>query len=366
MTIRVARDDDLPLLPAIDASGGPLFRGAGMDLVADMPPDPPEAFEPALAAGTLWVTADEDDRPVGFVRVGLVDGHPHVDQLSVHPDQAGQRLGARLLEAAETWARSAGHAEMSLTTYRDVPWNGPYYERLGWRVLPVASLGPGLAAARQHERDRGLDRWPRQAMVKDLAPGPGGRPVLTTPRVTLRPMTLEHLPLLHRLDADPEVMRHLLGRARTPEEIDAFWAPRCADPSGDALGLGWWVGFAGAGAGADFLGWWDLGRRDSEPGSPVRPDAAEIGWRLDRRYWRRGLASEGAAALVRHGFETVGLRRIWAETMAVNAASRGVMRRLGMRHVSTEVRAWDDPLPGAEEGEVTYEITAEEWRRGLR
>ena len=85
-------------------------------------------------------------------------------------------------------------------------------------------------------------------------------------------------------------------------------------------------------------------------------------WRLERRHWRQGLETEGALALVRHGFETVGLRRIWAETMAVNTGSRGVMRRLGMRHVSTEVRTWDEPLPGAEEGDVTYEITADEWR----
>ena len=366
MAIRAGRLDDLMHLPALDASGGVHFRGAGMDLVADMPPDPPEAFEPALAAGTLWVAVDEGDLPVGFVRVEPVDGRPHVGQLSVHPDHAGHGLGARLLETAEAWARTAGHEDMTLTTYRDVPWNGPYYARLGWRVLPESSHGPGLAAARQHERSLGLDRWPRQAMVKHLTPGltpgPRGRPVVTTDRITLRPMTIEHLPLLHRLDSDPEAMRHLLGRARTPQEIDDFWGPRCADTSGDTLGLGWWVGFGTD----DFLGWWDLGRSDSEPGSALHPDAAEIGWRLERRHWRQGLATEGALALVRHGFETVGLRRIWAETMAVNSGSRGVMRRLGMRHVSTEVRTWDEPLPGAEEGEVTHEITADEWRAHQR
>ncbi|MCW2758211.1 MAG: hypothetical protein JWO46_1957 [Nocardioidaceae bacterium] len=162
-------------------------------------------------------------------------------------------------------------------------------------------------------------------------------------------MTPEHLPLLVELDSDAEVLRYILGRARTPEEVHAFWGPKCADLSADALGLGWWVGFAGS----EFVGWWDL--------SPSSVDRAEAGWRLGRRWWRQGLASEGAAALVRHGFEDARLSVIWAETMAVNAGSRGVMARLGMRHVRTDVRAWDDPLPGGELGEVVYEITAEEW-----
>jgi RimJ/RimL family protein N-acetyltransferase len=163
--------------------------------------------------------------------------------------------------------------------------------------------------------------------------------------------------LLRGLDSDPEVMRHLLGRARTRQEIEEFWGPRCADTAGDDLGLGWWVGFSDG----DFLGWWDLGRSDSEPASRPRPHEAEIGWRLMRRHWRRGLATEGARAVLEHGFETAGLERVWAETMAVNAASRGVMRRLGMRHVRTEVREWDAPLPGSERGDVVYEITAREW-----
>jgi RimJ/RimL family protein N-acetyltransferase len=175
-------------------------------------------------------------------------------------------------------------------------------------------------------------------------------------------MTLQHLPLLHELDSDPEVMRHLLGRARTPDEIDAFWAPRCADTAADEVALGWWVGFEDD----TFVGWWDLGRSDSEPASVPSVQEAEIGWRVVRRCWRRGLATEGARALLDHGFGAVGLHRIWAETMAVNAGSRGVMEKLGMRHVRTDVRAWSDPLPGSELGEVVYEITAADWAAGHR
>lgn len=185
------------------------------------------------------------------------------------------------------------------------------------------------------------------------------RPVLHTARIELRPMRPEHLPLLHRLDSDPEVMRYLLGRARTPQEIDDFWGPRCADTAADAVGLGWWVGFDGAG---EFLGWWDIGRSSNDPADPVDTVSASMGWRVRRARWREGLASEAARELLRHGFETVGLQRVTAETMAVNLGSRGVMRSIGMRHVSTEVREWPDPIPGWEQGEVIYEVTSRQWR----
>lgn len=182
------------------------------------------------------------------------------------------------------------------------------------------------------------------------------RPVLRTRRIELRPMTLEHLPLLHQLDSDPEVMRHLVGRARTPEEIEEFWRPRCLDTFADAWGMGWWAGFEGD----DFSGWWDLDPGDPRPAA--RPEQAEIGWRLRRDCWGQGLATEGAGALLEYGFRTLQLARVWAETMAVNVRSRSVMRKLGMSHVRSEVREWQNPLPGSAEGEVIYEITAGEWQ----
>jgi RimJ/RimL family protein N-acetyltransferase len=189
------------------------------------------------------------------------------------------------------------------------------------------------------------------------------RPTLTTDRIRLVPMTIEHLPLLVELDADPDVLRYVLGRARSEREVRNHWGPVCADTDADAVGLGWWIGYRQDTG--DFLGWWDL-----SPDVPVprRPSRAEAGWRLARQNWGHGYATEGAAALLDHGFNSIGLDTVWAETMAVNQPSRGVMAKLGMRHVRTDHRAWADPLPGAEQGEVVYEITREEWilREALR
>ncbi|MGI8456777.1 MAG: GNAT family N-acetyltransferase [Propionibacteriaceae bacterium] len=182
------------------------------------------------------------------------------------------------------------------------------------------------------------------------------RPVLVTSRIRLEPMGCEHLPWLVDLDADAEVLRYILGRARTAQEAQDHWAPICADLDADVVGLGWWVGWKVSDG--SFLGWWDLSPRRLLVATPA---GAEAGWRLARRHWRQGYATEGAEAVLEHGFVTVGLVEVWAETMAVNERSRRVMTRLGMQHVRTEHRSWDEPLPGADKGEVVYGIMREDW-----
>ena len=178
------------------------------------------------------------------------------------------------------------------------------------------------------------------------------RPRLTTERLRLEPLTTEHTDLLAGLDSDPEVLRFIFGRALSREE-SRRWAEVRLDRAAGVRGLGTWAGFEQQA----FAGWWTLQLDDRDH------DTAELGYRLRQDVWGRGLATEGSRALLDHAFGAVGLPRVWAQTMAVNAGSRRVMERLGMQHVRTEVHAWDDPLPGWEQGEVVYEITADEWRR---
>ena len=168
VVIRAARNSELPLISALEKSGDELFRAAGMDRVADAPAPEPDAYRPALEDGRLLVAVDQRDAAIGFIRLEILDGDLHVEQVSVHPDHAGRGIGASLLAAAEQLASARGHRRMTLTTFRDVPWNAPYYTRLGWSALQAADLPPELAAARLHERDLGLDEWPRQAMAKSL------------------------------------------------------------------------------------------------------------------------------------------------------------------------------------------------------
>jgi hypothetical protein len=98
------------------------------------------------------------------------------------------------------------------------------------------------------------------------------RPVLTTSRIRLEPMTIRHLPLLVELDADAEVLRYILGRARSAREAQDYWAPICADGDADAVGLGWWVGRTVSDDA--FLGWWDLSPARPVPAAPASAEAA--------------------------------------------------------------------------------------------
>jgi GNAT superfamily N-acetyltransferase len=170
--IRPARADDLPELRAVERAAGQPFRDIGMAAVADDEPPTVEELAAYQADGRAWVFADEfsgaPDRPVAYLLVAVVDGHAHLEQVSVRPEYARRGIGRRLVEVAREWARAHGFAELSLTTYAEVPWNGPYYARLGFEEVPADRLSPGLAALRAAEAEKGLDAWPRVVMRQRL------------------------------------------------------------------------------------------------------------------------------------------------------------------------------------------------------
>ena len=114
---------------------------------------------------------DDHDEPVGFVVADVIDGAAHIEQISVHPAHARQRIGAMLLDHVAGWAARQGLPALTLITFRGVPWNAPYCERLGFRELAPAELTPGLAArwaaAPGAGRDGGSERV---CMRRDVPP----------------------------------------------------------------------------------------------------------------------------------------------------------------------------------------------------
>lgn len=147
-----------------------------------------------------------------------------------------------------------------------------------------------------------------------------------TDRFFLRPRTVADTPACFEMDSDPEVVRFIPGPWGDPVAHRAFIEKRTLGPWPE--GMGYWVIEARDEPGS-FRGWILLGPTDG-PGSEV-----EIGWRLARRFWGRGIASEAARAVLDHALNGLGLSRVVAEITAGNAGSISVAEKLGMTLVQS-------------------------------
>ena len=165
--IRAARPSDLASLPDIERAAGERFREVGLSEVADHAPF--DADELAVADIVFVATAGErEDDVVGYAMVELFDGHAHLEQLSVLPDHGGRGIGTDLLDAVAAWARNQGHAELTLTTFRDVPFNAPLYAKRGFEILPEEEWTDALRDRVAHEATLGLDPAARVVMRRRL------------------------------------------------------------------------------------------------------------------------------------------------------------------------------------------------------
>jgi GNAT superfamily N-acetyltransferase len=160
--VRPARPDDLAGLPALEEASDALFARHG---VGPLPPVTTTTAD--LAEAEQVLVAEDASGLVGFARLEVVDGQAHLEQLSVHPDATGRGVGTALLEASAAWAARAGHEALTLCTFADVPWNGPFYARHGY--VELDPLPARLEPMRETELRMGMDRHGRRiAMVRDL------------------------------------------------------------------------------------------------------------------------------------------------------------------------------------------------------
>lgn len=172
--------------------------------------------------------------------------------------------------------------------------------------------------------------------------------MLQTKNLTIMPCVPADREDFIALELDSDVMHFLNGGAvdhetTDPDAVD-FLMPRGTEP------FVWTARLTKSGG---FVGWFCL--------APVNDGSAEIGYRLRKHHWGRGFASEGARVLLDWGFANAGFEKIVACTTAINLGSRRVMEKLGMRHVRT-VEVKSASVPGAQEGDVWYEVSRAEWR----
>jgi RimJ/RimL family protein N-acetyltransferase len=178
--------------------------------------------------------------------------------------------------------------------------------------------------------------------------------VLETERLVLRRFTPDDAHLVVELDADPEVRRYVQLHPTSLEEAANEVLPAWLGYYERYASYGFWAAIERSSG--EFIGWFHL-----RPGlTDGRDDEPELGYRLRRASWGRGYATEGSRALIDRAFTDLGARRVWAETMAVNAASRRVMEKAGLRLIGPVFHDWPERLPGDEHGDVQYAITRDE------
>lgn len=171
--LRRASPGDVEAIRRVEIAAGKLFLRIGMARIASDPPPTRRLLRTALGRDLLWVAVADGDYGqeelvVAYGLASQLDGHLHLEQVSVRPDYGRRGIGAQIFSAFELNAARAGMPMSTLFTFADVPWNAPYYRRLGYRELRADAFGPQLASALMLEKKADGDGPSRIAMYRTL------------------------------------------------------------------------------------------------------------------------------------------------------------------------------------------------------
>ncbi|MEP0188929.1 MAG: GNAT family N-acetyltransferase [Erythrobacter sp.] len=167
-SIRLARLDDAEAMPEIERAAADLFLG-DPDL-ADFDPNDtwsPDELRRFIRKGHCLVSYVGDEL-AGFLVSEPFQRELHLWEMDVHPRYQKRGIGACLLRAAQIDARNSGFKALTLTTFRDLAWNAPFYEKLGFVELTALDAHPRLAGELANEADDGLPIDRRCAMIHFL------------------------------------------------------------------------------------------------------------------------------------------------------------------------------------------------------
>jgi ribosomal protein S18 acetylase RimI-like enzyme len=169
IVVRPSTVDDVPAMQAVSVAAAARFRGVDDPRIArsaDAPPYWTEGLERASVQQRAWVALDDDGSIIGFAVAWVVDGEGHLDELAVVPEHGRRGVGRALVDQVVAWTVAQGLTSITLTTFRDVPWNAPYYEKLGFQV--VSPLTPALQKLIDEQATWGLEPSLRVVMRRSL------------------------------------------------------------------------------------------------------------------------------------------------------------------------------------------------------
>jgi GNAT superfamily N-acetyltransferase len=166
--IRLAREEDIAGLPAIEKIGTrqfEQFRFEGLDVNRTCSI---EDLSDAQREKRLWVAAEDQDNAVGFAYVRFIQGQPHLEEIDVLPLHGRKGLGTALINTVVAWAKKNNYTRLSLSTFRSVAWNMPFYQRLGFTALETKQIPPEFQELKEREKSLGLPMEKRVIMFLEL------------------------------------------------------------------------------------------------------------------------------------------------------------------------------------------------------
>lgn len=178
--IRLASADEIHKVAPVELAAAEAFRTVGMNVVADDAPIPESMLLQAVDDQRLWFAVEYGVLKAYLLGDFLTESL-HIDQVTVHPDAARRGLGALMIESVSADPRSKERGKITLTTFADVPWNAPYYKRIGFREIPEQEWPAGVAEKYAEDIQPKFADWPRVVMMREIAAQPAAFPPDGTP-----------------------------------------------------------------------------------------------------------------------------------------------------------------------------------------
>ncbi|CAG8961625.1 hypothetical protein HYFRA_00006161 [Hymenoscyphus fraxineus] len=167
--IRSARSSDIPLLDRVERSAAEVFRTVDLDTLADRPTLDIHTLAVMTRSNHLWIAVNDWDQPIGFLGGESMHGNFHITEISVARDFQGRGIGKALMRTMMEQVQSEGYKFITLTTFKDVPWNGPWYQKLGFKeVSPRAMKKQYSEILKEEAQSAGVDPDRRCIMRKLL------------------------------------------------------------------------------------------------------------------------------------------------------------------------------------------------------
>ena len=178
--IRLGSADEIHKVAPLEQAAAEAYRTIGMDAIADDAPIPESVLLEAAEEQRFWVAVE-----YGVLKAYLLgDFLPqslHIDQVTVHPDASRRGLGALMIESVSADPRAKERGLITLTSFANVPWNAPYYERIGFIDIDRKDWPEGVAEKVAAEEEKGLAAWPRVVMQREIPEDPAAFPPDGTP-----------------------------------------------------------------------------------------------------------------------------------------------------------------------------------------